>query len=153
MRFAATVVLLLALAVSACRDVNVVSASYATLEEARAAGAVSRGYLPEGLPPGTQEIRQAHDPESGRHWALFNFPPAEDAYLRALLQANETSVDGELCDAPARLEWWPIVLRDRLDAERLRLTGLQTYRAHRDDIRYAVNWKQGRAYLWTKGVR
>jgi hypothetical protein len=151
MRSAATVLLLLVLASSACRDADVVTASYATLEEARAAGAISSGYLPEGLPPGTYEIREAHDPASGRQWALFNFPPAEEPHLRALLEANETSFDGELCDAPGRIEWWPVILRDRLDAERLRLTGLQTYRARGRDILYAVNWKQGRAYLWTRG--
>ena len=56
--------LLAALFVSACRNINVVTASYATLDEARMAGAVSAGYLPEGLPPSARDIREGHDPES-----------------------------------------------------------------------------------------
>jgi hypothetical protein len=135
----------------ACRNVNVVSASYATLQEARAAGAVSSGYLPDGLPPGTHEIREAHDPESGRRWALFNFPSAEHGHLRALLEPREISLDGQFCDAPARLEWWPVLLRNGLDPERIRLTGLSVYKGRGVDILYAVNWSQGRAYLWTEG--
>ena len=152
MRLPATILLLaLVLAASACRNVSVVSASYATLQEARDAGAVSSGYLPEGLPPGTQEIREAHDPQSGRRWALFNFPPAEHDHLRALLEPQEIALGGQFSDAPARLEWWPVLLRNGLDAERIRLTGLSVYKGRGGDLLYAVNWNQGRAYLWTPG--
>ncbi len=152
MRPPATILLVaLVLAASACRNVSVVSASYATLQEAREAGAVSNGYLPDGLPPGTHEIREAHDPESSRRWALFNFPPAEHGHLRALLEPEEISLDGQFCDAPARLEWWPVLLRNGLDAERIRLTGVSAYKGRGADTLYAVNWNQGRAYLWTTG--
>jgi hypothetical protein len=148
--------LLIALAgamIAGCRNVNVVTASYITLDEARAAGAVSGGYLPEGLPPGTRDIREAHDPDSQRHWALFSFPPGERADLAALLQPEEFSVDGQSCDMPGRVEWWPVLLRQHLDAERIRATGLLTYRSRAGDVLYAVNWSQGRAYLWTPDTR
>jgi hypothetical protein len=147
---AAAVACLLAIAVVAtgCRDTGVVTASYATLAEAVAAGAVARGYLPEGLPPGTRDIREAHDPASTSHWALFSFPPAEGDHLRALLEPQEVSLDGLTCDVPGRIEWWPVLLRNRLDAARIAATGLRSYKGRGADLLYAVNWSQGRAYLW-----
>ncbi len=144
-------VLASSLALAACRDANVVTTSYATLQEATAAGAVANGYLPDGLPQGTREIREAHDPESRRHWALFSFPPAEQDRLRALLEPQESSADGQVCDVPGRIEWWPVLLRNRLDGERIRSTGLLTYKGRGGNLFYAVNWNQGRAYLWTPG--
>jgi hypothetical protein len=145
--------LLAAVLASSCRNVDVVTASYATLREAQAAGAVSSGYLPEGLPPGTRDIREAHDPGTPRRWVLFNFPPAEREHLLALLEPQEFSLDGQSCDVPGRIEWWPVILRNRLDAERIRATGLLTYKGRSGDVLYAVNWSQGRAYLWTPEVR
>ena len=143
--------LLAALFASACRNINVVTASYATLDEARLAGAVSGGYLPEGLPPSARDIREGHDPESHRHWALFSFSPDEADHLRRLIGAEEVSVDGQTCDIPGRIEWWPLVLRNQLEADRIHATGLATYRSTAGDLLFAVNWNQGRAYLWTAG--
>jgi hypothetical protein len=139
--------ILATLMVSACSNSNVITNSYATLDEARTAGAIANGYLPDGLPPSTGEIREAHDPDNRRHWALFSFSPGEAGHLRAIVGPQEVSLDGQQSDVPGRLEWWPLLLRARLDAERLRATGLLTYR--RGDVFYAVNWNQGRAYLWT----
>jgi hypothetical protein len=132
-----------------CRDVNVVTEAYATLDEAKAAGAVDRGWLPQGLPPGTRELRVAHDQDSRRRWGLFDFPPDEGDRLRALLGA-EISFDGLTASPPRRIEWWPILLREQLDDERLRATGLRAYAAREGDLIYGVNWPQGRAYYWSR---
>jgi hypothetical protein len=143
----------LLLAASACRDTEVVTNSYASLDEARAAGAMSAGYLPEGLPPGAHDIREAHDPGSSQRWVIFSFSPAERDSLMALLDPAEVSLDGQSSDVPGRIEWWPVLLRNTLNAERIRATGLLTYRSRTGDRYYAVNWSQGRAYVWgvTKG--
>ena len=146
-------VILAALVAVSCRNVDVVTASYATLAEARAADAMAKGYLPDGLPPGARDIREAHDGRSRRHWAIFSFPPAEREHLAALLEPSELSLEGQSCDVPGRIEWWPVILRNRLDAERIRTTGLVAYKARSGDVLYAVNWSQGRAYLWTPDTR
>ena len=137
------------IAISGCRDVDVVTETYATLSEAQTAGAVDRGWLPRGLPPGTRELRVAHDLDSHRRWGLFDFPPDEGDRLRALLGA-EISFDGLTANPPRRIEWWPILLREQLNAERLRATGLRAYGAKEGDLIYAVNWAQGRGYYWSK---
>ena len=140
---------MLALVGGACRNLDVLTETYGTLAEAQAAGAVEKGWLPRGLPPATRELRVAHDLKSPRRWGLFNFPPAEADALRGLLDA-EISFDGLTCNPPRRIEWWPVLLREDLDGERVRATGLRAYTAKERDLIIAVNWAQGRAYYWTR---
>lgn len=148
LRFAAILAGLLGLTSPAgCRDLDVVTASYATLGEAIQAGAVERGWVPRGLPPGTREIREAHDLDSNRRWGLFDFPPEEADALRALL-GPELTVHGLRCDPPRRIEWWPVLLRGALDADQVRATGLQAYAARDGELVFAINWRQGRGYYW-----
>jgi hypothetical protein len=137
------------LMLTACRNLDVVTETYATLAEAQAAGAVDRGWLPRGLPPGTYELRLAHDLDSNRRWGLFNFPAAEGETLRTLIE-SEIPFDGLTCSPPRRIEWWPVLLRERLDGERIRATGVRGYALKGSDLILAVNWAQGRAYYWSR---
>ena len=139
----------LMLGISGCDDMDIVTETYATLAEARSAGAVERGWLPGGLPAGTRDLRVAHDLDSNRRWGLFNFPQAEGDALRALI-ASEISFNGLTCTPPRRIEWWPVLLRQQLDEERIKATGLRGYSAKGSDLILAVNWEQGRAYYWSR---
>ena len=145
----ACVLAILIAVTGACRDLDVVTEAYATLAEAQAAGAVDRGWLPRGLPPGTRDVRIAHDLDSSRRWGLFDFPPAEGDLLRPLIGA-EIPFEGLTSNPPRRIEWWPLLLRERLDGERLKATGLRAYAAKDSDLIYGVNWAQGRAYYWSR---
>jgi hypothetical protein len=144
--------ILLAAAIAAtlpgCAAVNSKTYSYATLDEARRAGAIGNGWVPEGLPASSYDIRVAQLPNSTRHWGIVNFPPADADALRALLQPAEASVAGERCDIPGRIEWWPVVLRGELHDAQLAATGLRGYRSRAGQLWFAVNWSQGRAYYW-----
>jgi hypothetical protein len=131
-----------------CAGINSQTYSFATLDEARRAGAIARGWLPEGLPASSHDIRVAQVPNTSQHWGIINFPRAEEGSLKALLQAGEVSLTGEHCDMPGRIEWWPIVLRGELDGDRLAATGIRGYRAKSGQLLFAVNWNQGRAYYW-----
>ena len=142
-------VLLLLLGASACRNLDVVTESYATLEEARQAGAIERGWVPDGLPPGTTDLRDAHDLAANRQWGLFMFPHAEAGSLRRVLHPEEVSLTGRTVDIPGRVEWWPVLLRGSLDDEKITSTGLRAYRSVRGDRLFLVNWQQGRAYYWS----
>jgi hypothetical protein len=141
--------LLLSLTFPACRDLDVVTESYATLDEAVAAGAVERGWIPAGLPASTREIREAHDLDTSRRWGLFNFDPADGNAVRALL-GPELSVQGIVCDPPRRIEWWPVLLRGPLDETQVKATTLRAYGARRGGLLFLVNWNQGRAYYCTR---
>lgn len=136
-----------------CRDTAVVTAAYATLGDAEAAGAISRGWIPAGLPPGAHDLREAHDERSARRWGLFSFPPAQGDDLRRLLAPDEESFAGWRCDIPPRIEWWPVSLRGALHDEKLKATGLRAYRSRSGELLFAVNWNQGRAYYWAPDAR
>lgn len=141
----------IAASAAACSGINSQTHSYATLAEARQAGAVGHGRIPDGLPPGTYDIREAYVPQTSQRWGVINFPPAESDTLRALLQPDEWSLKGQRADAPGRIEWWPIAFRGEIDAERVAQTGIRAYRTRQDGLVFAVNWNQGRAYYWAAG--
>ncbi len=149
-RYALTLVAVMAVAVMtmSCRDKDVVTESYATMAEARGAGAPGRGDLPQGLPDGVYEIRTASDRSSGRRWGLFNFLQTDGDTIRSVLVAEEIALDGVECDIPGRIEWWPTLLRGLVNAEHAKAAGLQAYRSGQGGLIVVVNWKQGRAYYW-----
>jgi len=135
----------LALALAACTDLTVRVGVYQTVDEARRAGAVAGGWIPEGLPPGANDLREGHLPD-GRHWGAFSFPADQGASVRALLGSEITS--GSLtCDPPGRLEFWPRLLQSPIDVERVKSTGFRLYQSASART-FAVNWGQGRAYYW-----
>jgi hypothetical protein len=137
---------LLALAVTACTGVGTLIDTFATLDEARQAGAIERGWLPDALPRGTADIRVAHVSD-GRYWGLFSFPPAQSDALHALVAAESTGAM-PACDPPGRLEWWPRLLHSPVDPHAVQMTGLRVYTARDGRVTYAINWNQGRAYFW-----
>jgi hypothetical protein len=137
-----------ALFLAGCAGIKAQTNSYETLSEARQAGAIAKGWIPEGLPDGSHDIREGHVPGRSQHWGIFEYPRAEEATLRALLEPEEIAIDGLPCDVPARIEWWPRVLRGPLDASKVAATGARVYRAKDGGLLFAVNWNQGRAYYW-----
>jgi hypothetical protein len=138
------------LAVMACTGRNVQTSMYATVNEARSAGAMDKGYVPSILPANAYELRAAYAVNGRQRWGLFNFPPEGADELRATLQPEEVSLAGTVMDVPGRIEWWPILLRGNVDAERAKTTGLRAYHARSAPLVFAVNWSQGRAYYWTR---
>jgi hypothetical protein len=130
----------------ACGDLNVVTNSYATAEEARPA--VERGWIPPILPPGGHDIREAHDEAGSRRWGLFSFREEDVRFLESRL-AEEVNLNGVRADAPPRIEWWPVLLRGPLDGERVASTGLKGYLISGQQLTIAVNWSQRRAYYWS----
>ncbi len=145
----AIVCALVLLGVAACRDLEVVTASYNTLDDARKAGAVEKGWLPEGLPSGTTDLREAHNLDTNARWGLFNFPVAESSQLKALLEPAEVPLKGERSGPPRRIEWWPILLRGDLDVDGIAAAGLKAYKSRDGELIVVVNWNQGRAYYWS----
>jgi hypothetical protein len=131
---------------------SVNTATYATLTEAKTAGAVDKGLVPSTLPEGAYELRAAYAVNGPERWGLFNFREPDAEALRSILQPEEISFAGTEMEIPGRIEWWPVILRGTLDADRIQATGLRAYRARNGGLVFAVNWNQGRAYYWTHGT-
>ena len=138
------------LAAGACSGRNVQTATYATTSEARSDGAMEKGYVPSILPGNAYELRAAYAVNGHQRWGLFNFPANASDELRAILEPEEVSLSGTVMDVPGRIEWWPLILRGNIDAERAKITGLRAYHARSGSLVFAVNWSQGRAYYWTR---
>ena len=136
----------LVLAVPGCSDLRVKEGIYATVDEAKAAGAIQAGWVPAGLPAGAADVREGHLPD-GRHWGVFTFAPGDADGLRALVGPEMTS-GPLLCEPPGRLEWWPRILYGQIDLDTVRSTGFRVYRESGGPRTFAVNWGQGRAYYW-----
>jgi hypothetical protein len=137
-------VLIVTVVAAACSGLSVKSGVYASVDEARTAGAIEHGWVPDGLPPGTSDLREGHLTDGGL-WGAFSFATAQSAPLRARL--GPEIVAGTLtCDAPGRLEWWPRILHSPIDVDHVRVTGFHVYKTA--GLIYAVNWGQGRAYYW-----
>ena len=135
-------------AASACSGVDAKTATFNTLAEAR--GAIDQGLIPSELPSRSYELRAAYVPNGWQRWGIINFPADASPELRALLEPDEISLAGLRCDIPGRIEWWPVQLREELDAERISATGAKAYRGRRKNMIWVVNWTQGRAYYWTQ---
>jgi hypothetical protein len=133
------------LLVLGCGDLRVKEDVFDTVDEARAAGAIAAGHVPDGLPRSASDLRNGHLPD-GRYWGVFTFPRVEEPAVRALLGDEITSGTLE-CDPPGRLEWWPRLVHSPVDVEQVRTTGFRLYRG-KDGRTYVVNWGQGRAYYW-----
>jgi hypothetical protein len=131
----------------ACSAVRSESDVFATLQEARAAGAIERGWVPAGLPEKTTDLRDAHVP-SGTHWGLFSFPPADAAPLRALV-GDEITTSPPRCNPPGRFEWWPRLLRTPIDVDTAHEIGLHLYMSRDARRVFAINWNQGKGYYWS----
>lgn len=147
---AARVVVSLAL-VAGCTSVNTRTMSYGTLAEARQAGAIDNGWVPAGLPDSVFELRVAYVPDGVERWGLINFPAAGADAIRALLKSEEFPIQGVRCEIPPRIEWWPVLVRGDIDADRLAATGARAYQSRDGKMIFIVNWTQGRAYYWTTG--
>ena len=132
---------------AACWGLNVQTATYADMREAQPA--IDAGLIPPGLPRSSFELRAAYVPDSWQRWGIINFPAAGAADLRTLLNPEEISLSGIRVDIPPRVEWWPVQLRQRLDDERVKATGVKAYRSQNGKMIVVVNWAQGRAYYWT----
>lgn len=133
------------LTAAACGDLRVKSAVFNTAGEARQAGAIASGWVPEWIPTAATDLRAGYMPD-GRHWGVFAFRAADEPAVRPLMGEEITAGPLE-CDPPGRLEFWPRVLRTPIDLDKVRSTGFRLYRG-RDGRQYAINWGQGRLYYW-----
>lgn len=145
---ATALALALAVALAACGDLRVKVDVFDNVDEARAAGAVAAGWVPDALPKSASDLREGHLPD-GHYWGVFAFPRADEAAVRALVGDEITS--GTLaCDPPGRLEWWPRIVQSPVSVEQVRATGFKLYHG-REGRTFVVNWGQGRAYYWRSG--
>ena len=124
---------------------------YSSLAEARAAGAIDRGWIPDFLPPSATHLRQVSDLDTNERWLAFMAPLPE---LRAMASrlaplsyedARRTAVDRSWVVGGD----WPPELSKRF-WHTPRSTSLLSYHISKAE-RYcvAIEWRTGRAWGWS----
>ena len=124
---------------------------YASVAEARAAGAFQRGWLPDFLPPNATHLREVHDIDTNQRWLTFTAPLPELHTLTLRFTplpyqaARRTAVDRPLRAGGA----WPMELSKRF-WHTPRSTRLLSYHFNKDDeYCLAIEWLTGRAWGWS----
>jgi hypothetical protein len=98
---------LLMLIGTACTDEQ--EASYADVPAARSAGAFDRGWLPEIVPDGATNIREAHNVDTNATWACFDAGADLAAVREKIANLGGHRVSAAVGTGPRRT-WWPDVM-------------------------------------------
>jgi hypothetical protein len=144
-RIATLVVLTVGLA--SCGETPV--SRYATMAEARSAGAIDRGWVPSFLPESTTSILESHNIDTNETWGTFRFSPTEAMALRGSLV--ETELTAQRLRRPAGIPHWPAVLEGQIARDSLRQAGLELFKASSQDLFVALDSKAGVGFFW-RGV-
>ena len=84
---------------------------YPNIEAARAAGAFTRGWLPEILPDDAQDIWEIHNLDTNLTWGCFTTPGGPTGVRAKLERLNAGRVSGPISTVPRRFfrgrSWWP----------------------------------------------
>jgi hypothetical protein len=136
---------------AACDYLDTRESAYATLAEARAAGALARGWVPEYLPASAREIRERHNVDTNEVWGRFEF----DANDRAPTARACRSIDVGQLNLPGAetrgTAWWAEMLRTDPSAAaehfELHACGTSPQTSHRRYL--AVHRRMPTAFYWT----
>lgn len=135
---------MLALASSGCERER---SRYATLAEARQAGAVERGWIPAWVPQGATELEEAHDPETGRQRLKFRAPAAELAALGGALPRLHVSRICPSRGAPAIEGSWPEAVEEGSAAWKLRYLSATSPEGR--SLAVAIEGTSSTVYAWS----
>jgi hypothetical protein len=120
-----------------CRETQVNIYSSAT--EARAHGAIERGWVPRLLPPSATIIREKHDMDTNECWGRFDFKANDRSGLAFMVTPAERAV--EACVRDPGVSWWPLHGSPSQT--------FQTYKSKDDDRLFLkIDWHTGTAYYW-----
>lgn len=132
----AVVAVLMVTLLATCREA--VEESYASLDEARARGAVERGWVPPVLPKSATAIREKHDLDTNECWGRFSFASVDAGQLVSSLTAADTTVRSCLRDP--RVTWWPY--------HEVQSVGRLYQSADDKRLFFVVDSQRGTAFYW-----
>jgi hypothetical protein len=123
---------------------------YSSLAEARAAGALDRGWIPPSLPASATNLREVHDIDTNERWIAFTAPlPELRAMILQLAPLSYEAARKTVVDRPwnAR-QGWPPELSGPF-WHRPRSTDLLSYYVSKEErYCFAIEWQTGRAWGW-----
>jgi len=93
--------LISSLLLTACGEIQ--DASYPDWSAAKAAGAITRGWIPDWLPRSSHTIKEAHDLDTNASILTLTFSEAENWQVPEVCEP----VEGELAVPTLQRSWWP----------------------------------------------
>lgn len=86
-------------------------ASYATYEEAKADGAMRRGWIPAFVPASATDLKESHNLDTNESWLTFRFAEADrEGLAEALTPADAGEVQFPRGKPTRQRDWWPLTL-------------------------------------------
>jgi hypothetical protein len=123
--------------------------SFASMKEARASGAVARGWVPGDLPESAADLRELHDLDTNEVWGTFRFQTSELASSLTLTRVDASKINGHAVRSP-RANWWPGMLTGNLDGRVLENSGVELYSTPAPFAFWiAIDRNGGRGFFWS----
>ena len=132
---------------------------YPSLSDADKDGAITRGWIPDDLLPGSSRaIHEIHEISPEAEWCAFEFLPADSQGLRKTLKSIEALPPSVKRVPSPGVSWWPAVLKGNLDVEKIHRAGFELYVVEKpatsvttDILLFAIDWPKGHAFFyWTR---
>jgi hypothetical protein len=142
-----------------CSEMDIRENYYENMAEARSAGALEAGWIPDIIPPSSTEIHERHDVDSEETWVTFSFSKNDMQEMASRLeQVNVSEVPKENFTSSGDVDWWPRNLRSSLRNSKGRRTPLEIYKYNRM-VEFAthkrsapcfvvIDWDSNLAYFW-----
>lgn len=128
---------------------------YPSLADAKKAGAIDRGWIPDFLPESSRGIHEVHDLSPSTTWCAFEFLPSDSQELRK----NLKGVDAHLptvrrVPSPGKT-WWPAVLEGNVDVEKIHKAGFEIYIVTAPEtsvtteiLLFSIDWTKGQGFFY-----
>lgn len=137
---------LILLSVVACNETP--ESTYRTLEEARRAGAIERGWIPESVPAFASNIREKHDLDTNEVWGAFEFPEERRTAVVTTLRSVPSEYLRGRAIGSGGVAWWPRSL-EQLD-EQLLNGNEYTFFVTPDGFFMALEQRRPNCFFWHK---
>jgi hypothetical protein len=129
---------------------------YPSLADADKAGAITHGWIPDDLLPGSSRaIREVHDISPSTEWCAFEFLPADSQGLRKNLKSVDALPPSVRHVPSPGVSWWPAVLKGNLDVGEIHRAGFDLYVVVRPEtsvttevLLFAIDWAKGRVFFY-----
>ena len=120
---------------------------YASFSEAKKSGAVERGCIPTALTEKTFDIVEVHHADTNETWGSFQFPPRENSFGSAPIEATAADAQGGLTASDEK--WWPSSLEVPFDEMKISQAGFKLFGDSTKEFYFAINHGEGKGYFWS----
>jgi hypothetical protein len=129
---------------------------YSSLADADKAGAITHGWIPADLLPGSSRaIHEVHEISPSTEWCVFEFLPPDSQGIRKNLKSVDALPSSVKHVPSPGVSWWPPVLKGNLDVEKIHTAGFDLYvvvrpetSVTREILLFAIDWPKGRGFFY-----